>query len=271
MGRSSPKHGNHGACLPLAADMNDTLQSKQDVVLVTGGSRGIGASIVEGCLMAGFAVCFTYTQDEEGASALISKLGVGLNLAALRADVVDSASMEAAFDLADSLGHVRALVNNAGVTGTISNFQDTSLDQIRRVIDINLYGPILASRLAVRRWLPCPAGRSIVNVSSAAATLGSPHEYIPYAATKAGVETLTLGLAKELGPTGIRVNAVSPGVVETSIHSLAGKPDRLESVVGRIPMGRIGQPSEIAEAVTWLISNRASYVTGAVLRVSGGL
>jgi len=245
--------------------------SGDSVVLVTGGSRGIGAAIVRQCLDDGFAVCFTYARDVEAAEQLVGDLDAGRRLAAVRADVTSEADTARAFDAAETLGRVTGLVNNAGITGTIGPFAEISLEQTRRVIDVNLYAPIIASRLAVQRWLPDPTGRCIVSISSVAATLGAPSEYIPYAATKAAVETLTVGLAKELGPTGIRVNAVSPGTVDTAIHAAAGEPDRPERVVSRIPMGRIGQPGEIASAVSWLLSSRASYVTGAVLRVAGGL
>jgi NAD(P)-dependent dehydrogenase (short-subunit alcohol dehydrogenase family) len=245
--------------------------SDASVVLVTGGSRGIGAAIVRQCLEDGYAVCFTYAHDGGAAEQLVTDLDVGPRLAAVRADVTSEADTTRAFDAAESLGRLTGLVTNAGVTGDISPFVAISLEQTRRVIDVNLYAPILASRLAAERWLPDPTGRSIVTISSVAATLGAPHEYIPYAATKAAVETLTVGLAKELGPSGIRVNAVSPGTIDTTIHAAAGEPGRPERVVSRIPLGRIGQPAEIAAAVSWLLSSNASYVSGAVLRVAGGL
>jgi NAD(P)-dependent dehydrogenase (short-subunit alcohol dehydrogenase family) len=175
--------------------------SDDSVVLVTGGSRGIGAAIVRQCLDDGFAVCFTYAHDVGAAEQLVGDLDAGPRLAAVRADVTSEADTARAFDTAESLGRVTGLVNNAGVTGTISAFAEISLEQTRRVIDVNLYAPIIASRLAVQRWLPDPTGRCIVSISSVAATLGAPSEYIPYAATKAAVETLTVGLAKELGPS----------------------------------------------------------------------
>jgi len=240
------------------------------VVIVTGGSRGIGASIVADCLGDGWNVCFTYTTDDAGAGELVRSTPPG-RLLAVRADVTDEQAMEHVFDIAGTLGSVDALVNNAGTTGALGAFHELAVEDVRRVVDVNLVGPILASRLAVQHWASDPAGKCIVNISSVAATLGAPNEYIPYAAAKAGVETLTVGLAKELGPLGIRVNAISPGTTLTSIHALAGDPDRPRRVAERIPLGRPAEPAEISSAVRWLLSNEASYVTGAIVKVAGGL
>lgn len=241
------------------------------VVLVTGGSRGIGAAIVRTCLTAGHRVCFTYGHDEDAAAALVADLDRPGEVASLRADVADETAWEAALDRAEELGRVVALVNNAGVTGPISPFAEVTVESARRVLDVNALGPLLGCRAAVRRWRDDPEGRCIVNVSSVAAGLGAPGEYVPYAAAKAAVETLTVGLAKELGPTGIRVNAVAPGTVLTDIHARAGEPGRPARVAAAVPLRRPGRPEEIADAVAWLLSDRASYVTGSVVRVSGGL
>jgi len=186
---------------------------------------------------------------------------------------MDEAAMERAFEVAASLGRVDAVVNNAGTTGPISDFAHTTTEDIRRVLDVNLLGPLLVNRLAVNRWIATETGpdRSIVNISSVAASLGAPGEYVPYAAAKAGVETMTIGLAKELGPAGIRVNAVSPGTTLTGIHALAGEPDRPARVAAGIPLGRPARPAEISAAVRWLLSREASYVTGAVVKATGGL
>jgi NAD(P)-dependent dehydrogenase (short-subunit alcohol dehydrogenase family) len=240
------------------------------VVIVTGGSRGIGASIVTDCVRDGWTVCFTFTQDEAGAREVMARAPRGRVLA-VRADVTDEQAMERVFDDAASLGLVTALVNNAGSTGPIGEFAAVSIRDVRRVVEVNLVAPIIGSRIAAERWAIAPEGAAIVNVSSIAATSGAPGEYIPYAAAKAGVETLTIGLAKELGPRGIRVNAVSPGTTLTGIHALAGEPGRPARVAARIPLGRPAEPTEISAAVRWLLSPEASYVTGAVLRVAGGL
>lgn len=166
-------------------------------------------------------------------------------------------------------------MNNAGVTGPIGSFRDLDYAVLRRVLDVNVVGTMLCAQEAIRRWerrgiASVPKG-AIVNISSIAATLGAPNEYIHYAASKGAVESFTIGLAKELAPSGIRVNAVSPGTVFTDIHASAGEPNRPARVVSRVPMGRIGEPDEIANAVLWLLSEEASYVTGSNLRVSGGL
>jgi NAD(P)-dependent dehydrogenase (short-subunit alcohol dehydrogenase family) len=245
------------------------------VALGTGGSRGIGAEIVCELARVGTRVCFTYRADDRAANTVVQRTvetGVPYgDVLAVQADVTDEVAMGKAFDLAESLGRLEVLVNNAGSTGRIATFVGGTNDETRRVLEVNLMAPIMVSRLAVRRWLGDGQDRCIVNVSSAAATLGAPGEYIPYAAAKAGVDTLTMGLAKELAPMGVRVNAVSPGTTNTEIHAAAGQPDRAARVAARIPFGRAGEPREVAKAAVWLASQEASYVSGAVLRVAGGL
>lgn len=245
------------------------------MAIVTGGSRGIGAQIVHELVQDGTRVCFTYRSDDTAARAVVRRtVDAGIpqgDVLAVRADVTDEAAMGMVFATAETLGRVEVLVNNAGSTGRIATFAEGDNDEARRVIDVNLMAPILACRLAARRWGDDGCGRCIVNISSAAATLGAPGEYIPYAAAKAGVETLTIGLAKELAPTGVRVNAVSPGTTNTEIHAAAGEPGRASRVAPRIPFGRAGEPLEVAKAAVWLASSEASYVSGAVLRVTGGL
>lgn len=251
--------------------MRRTRPQDGTVALVTGGSRGIGAEIVRQCLAADAAVCFTYSRDGSAADDLIRQLGAPERLRAVRADVTDPVAMEEALDVAESLGRVAWLVNNAGVTGRLGGFEDVTAEEARRVVEVNLLAPLLISQMAIRRWTQDPAGRAIVNVSSIAATTGAPAEYIPYAAAKAGLEALTVGLAKEVAPLGIRVNAVAPGTTATGIHAAAGDPDRPQRVASRVPMGRVAEPHEVADVVSWLLSDKASYVTGAVVRVAGGL
>lgn len=247
-----------------------------DVVVVTGGGRGIGAAIVRSAVSRGYSVCFTYLKDDEAAGRLLSELeGArrdGQTVHAVRGDVADPVFAKAIIGEAEgALGPVTALVNNAGITGRIGPFRDADLATIRRTLDTNVLGTMMLAQEAVRRWADAGVPGRMVNVSSIAASLGAPHEYVHYAASKAAVEAFTVGLAKEVAASGIRINAVAPGTVYTDIHAAAGEPDRPARVVSRVPMGRIGQADEIANAVMWLLSPEASYVTGAVLRVSGGL
>lgn len=179
------------------------------------------------------------------------------------------------FGEAAQLGAVTGLVSNAGLTGHVGDLADTPVELVRRVIDVNLVGVVLCAREAIRamstRRGRGRGGGAIVDVSSAAATLGAPHEYVHYAAAKAGVDALTVGLAKELADDGIRVNAVAPGIVNTEIHAAAGGPGRVDRAVSRIPLGRVAEPEEIAPAIAWLLSLAAAYTTGAVLRIAGGV
>ncbi len=169
------------------------------------------------------------------------------------------------------LGPPTAVVNNAGITGRIGNFATLPLEVLRRTIDVNLLGTMLVAQEAVRRWQAAGIAGRLVNISSIAATLGAPGEYVHYAATKAAVDALTVGLGKEVASSGIRVNAVAPGTAFTDIHAAGGDPDRPARVASRVPMGRIAQPQEIAHAVLWLLSDEASYLTATVVRVSGGV
>jgi NAD(P)-dependent dehydrogenase (short-subunit alcohol dehydrogenase family) len=239
------------------------------VLVVTGGSRGIGAAITRAAVTHGYAVCIGYARDDGAADRLRAELP---GVVPMRADVADPDDVRTLFDAAEAaFGPVTALVNNAGVTGPLGRFRDASVATLRRVLDVNVVGTMLCAQEAVRRWEGRGTAGRMVNVSSRAATLGSPGEYVHYAASKAAVEAFTLGLAKEVAGQGIRVNGVAPGMIHTDIHAAAGDPGRLERVVGRVPMGRIGEPDEIAAAALWLLSDEASYVTGAVLRVGGGL
>jgi NAD(P)-dependent dehydrogenase (short-subunit alcohol dehydrogenase family) len=249
-------------------------EGARPVTIVTGGSRGIGAATVLALARAGHDVAFSYRADRESAERVrAAATDAGRRCLSLRADVTREREVERLFGEAAELGPVTGLVSNAGVTAHIGDLADTPVDVIREVIDVNLVGVVLCARqaarvMSVRRGGP---GGAIVNVSSGAATLGAPHEYVHYAAAKAGVDALTVGLAKELAEDGIRVNAVAPGIVNTDIHAQAGAPDRARQVVSRIPLGRLAEPDEIAPAIVWLLGPEAAYATGAVLRVAGGV
>jgi NAD(P)-dependent dehydrogenase (short-subunit alcohol dehydrogenase family) len=222
----------------------------------------------------GHDVIVGYLQDEAAARRVADDVAAaGGRCLTVRGDVSDDAEVVRLFDAAAELGDVTGLVNNAGLTAHLGDLADTPVAVVRRVVEVNLMGTLWCARRAAQLMSTARGGRggSIVNVSSAAATLGSAHEYVHYAAAKAAVDALTIGLAKELAGEGVRVNAVSPGMVRTGIHAAAGDPDRIERVVPRIPMGRVGEPDDIAPAIAWLLGPEAAYVTGAVLRVAGGL
>lgn len=223
----------------------------RDVLLVTGGGRGIGAAIVRAATSRGHAVCFSYLRDDEAAGRLAADLnGSGRKVHGIRGDIADPAFACTFFDEAERVfGPVTALVNNAGITGRIGAFRDAEPATMRRTLDVNVLGTMLMAQEAIRRWGDAGVPGRMVNISSIAATLGAPHEYVHYAASKAAVEAFTVGLAKEVAPSGTRVNAVAPGTVHTDIHAAAGEPDRPARVVSRVPMGRIGEADEIADAV----------------------
>jgi NAD(P)-dependent dehydrogenase (short-subunit alcohol dehydrogenase family) len=241
------------------------------VTVVTGGSRGIGAETCLRLAADGHDVVIGYVRDADAAEAVAERVRkAGARCVVVQADTSVEADVERLFDTAErELGAVTGLVNNAAVTAPFGRLADAETADLRRVVEVNLLGALLCARRAARLM----GGRgngAIVNVSSAAATLGSPGEYVHYAATKAAVDTLTVGLAKELGPDGVRVNAVAPGVIDTEIHAAMGDPGRAERVGATTPLGRAGRPEEIAAAIAWLLSPEASYTTGTVLRVAGG-
>lgn len=242
-------------------------------LLVTGGSRGIGAAIVRLAANRGWKVCFSFINDRDAAESLCHELGgKGYRTEMFQGDVADEAFPRRFFDHAEAtLGPVLAVVNNAGITGPIGSFKDTSVATMRRTLDVNLMGTMLLSQEAIRRWEATATQGRIVNLSSIAATLGAPGEYVHYAASKAAIDAFTIGLGKEVAASGIRVNAVAPGTAYTDIHAAAGEPDRPSRVVARVPAARIARPEEIAEGVVWLLSDEASYVNATVLRIAGGL
>ena len=243
------------------------------VVIVTGASRGIGAAIALRAARDGYAVAVNYRHDDAAATTVVDRIrSAGGTALAVRADVGDAVAVQAMFDRVDTeLGPVSALVNNAGITGRIGPFMDADPAVIEEVFRINVHGTMHCARAAVAAFRKHTRGGVIVNLSSAATLSGSPGEYVHYAASKAAVEAFTLGLARELATEGIRVCGVSPGSTLTDIHAAAGEPGRPARVAPRIPMQRLGTPEEIAEPVVWLLSDAASYVTGATLRAAGGL
>ncbi len=244
------------------------------VALVTGGARGIGAAISKLAAARGYAVCVNYQSNATAAEAVVAEIaGQGGRAVALQADVSKANEVARLFEETETaLGKVTALVNNAGITGTISRLDEAEIETLQRTLDINVMGVMLCSREAVLRMSHkhAGAGGAIVSISSGAATLGSPNEFVWYAASKGAVDSFTLGLSKEVTGEGIRVNAVSPGLTETELHASGGEPGRAARLAPVVPMGRAAAPEEVANAVLWLLSDEASYVSGAILRCAGG-
>lgn len=245
------------------------------VTVVTGGSRGIGAAVAVRLARAGHRIGIGYERAREAAEETAAAVrAAGSDCVAVQVDTSVEEQVDALFDtVKETLGPITALVNNAGITGPLGRFADTPPAVMRRVVDVNVTGALLCARRAVREMSTRygGSGGAIVNISSGAATTGSPGEYVHYAASKAAVDAMTIGLSKELAAEGIRVNSVQPGMIVTDIHAAMGDPERPWRNPDRVPMRRPGEPEEIAAAVAWLLSPDASYTTGAVLRVAGGL
>lgn len=245
------------------------------VLLVTGGSRGIGAATARLAATRGYDVCIAYREDENAARAVCADIeSLGRTALAVQADVSDESSVRALFDdCLAAFGHIDVLVNNAGMLETQGRFADMDVARWRRVFGVNTFGTMLCCQAAIRHMSTRVggAGGVIVNVSSIAARLGSPGEYVDYAAAKGAVESLTLGLARELAGEGIRVNAVRPGTIDTDIHARGGEPGRVDRVARKVPLGRGGRAGEIAAGILWLASDEASYATATILELGGGL
>ncbi|MCA0326394.1 MAG: SDR family oxidoreductase [Proteobacteria bacterium] len=243
------------------------------VLLVTGGSRGIGAATARLAARHGWTVAVNYSAQSLAADEVVRAIRAGGGTAiSVRADVADEAQVLRMFEHVDAkLGRLTGLVNNAGVVDRAQPLAEHSLARWRRMFDINVIGTLLCAREAVRRMSTAQggAGGSIVNLSSAAARLGAPNEYVDYAAAKAAIDALTIGLAKEVGGQGIRVNAVRPGLIDTDIHASGGRPDRVRELQAGVPIGRGGTADEVAEAIVWLLSEQASYTTMSLMDVSG--
>ena len=249
-------------------------KSTAKVVLITGGSRGIGAACALLAAARGYAVAISYRDNRAAADAVTRSIErAGGRAIAVRADVASEDDVVAMFGAVDAeFGRLDALVNNAGVVAPAQRVADYDVERMRRVFDTNVLGSFLCAREAVRRMSTRHGGTggAVVNISSVAARLGSPNEYVDYAASKGAIDSMTIGLAKEVATEGVRVNAVRPGLILTEIHASGGEPDRVERLRHVVPMQRGGTADEIAAAVLWLISDEASYVTGTLLDVGGG-
>jgi NAD(P)-dependent dehydrogenase (short-subunit alcohol dehydrogenase family) len=243
------------------------------VAIVTGGSRGIGRAVSLILAERGYAVCLSYVSDAVAAQQVVDAITAkGGTALAVKGDVGSEADVIALFKAADGLGRLAALVNNAGVVDLKSDVADMTAARLQRMMATNVVGSFLCAREAVRRMSTKRggAGGAIVNLSSVAARLGGPGQFVDYAASKGAIDSLTIGLAREVAGEGIRVNAVAPGIIATEIHASGGEPDRVERLGPGVPMGRAGTAEEVAAPIVWLLSEEASYTTGAILDIGGG-
>ena len=251
-----------------------TMGTMQPIVLITGGSRGIGAATALAATNAGYAVAVNYAHNSLAADEVVRQIRQqGGTAITVQADVAEEAQVLAMFDKVDAkLGRITGLVNNAGVVDHACRVADMSAERMRRMLNTNVLGSMLCAREAVRRMSTRCGGEggSIVNLSSVAATLGSPGQYVDYAASKGAIDSFTVGLAREVATEGIRVNAVRPGIIDTDIHASGGQPDRAQRLVPQVPMQRPGRAEEVAASIVWLLSAQSSYTTGALLDVAGG-
>ncbi|WP_448651429.1 glucose 1-dehydrogenase [Pseudomonas fluorescens] len=244
------------------------------VILITGGSRGVGAATARLAAARGYDVAISYVSDEAAAHAVAEDVkAAGRRALAIRADSADPEQVAALFAAIDrEFGRIDVLVNNAAILGLQSRLEDLDFARMQRVFAVNAIGPMLCSQHAIKRMSHRYNGQGgvVINISSGAARLGSPNEYVDYAASKGALESFTIGFAKEVARDGIRVNCIRPGHIYTDMHASGGEPGRVDRVRDSIPMGRGGQPEEVARAILWLASDEASFITGTFLDVTGG-
>ncbi|MCB1465080.1 MAG: SDR family oxidoreductase [Nitratireductor sp.] len=246
---------------------------QKGVLVVTGGSRGIGAATAELAARDGWSVVVNYRADEQAAHAVVDRICAdGGKAVAVRGDVADTGNVRRLFAEADALGTIGGLVNNAGIVDRRQRVDEMSPERLERMMRVNVIGSMLCAQEAVRRMSTRHGGNggAIVNLSSVAAVLGAPGQYVDYAVSKGAIDTFTTGLGREVAGEGIRVNAVRPGIIDTEIHASGGEPERVAQMRSVLPMKREGSAGEVAAAIVWLLSEGASYVTGAILDVSGG-
>ncbi len=249
-------------------DVRERRALDRGVCVITGGGRGIGAATARQAASAGWRICLSWLSDREAAESVAEEIG-GV---AVQADVADGDGVRALFSAAEEMGPLTAVVANAGIVATQARLDEMDAERMRRILEVNVLGVMLTAREAVLRMSTRHGGSggSIVTVSSAASRLGSPGEYVDYAASKGAVDSFTVGLAREVAAEGVRVNAVRPGVIETDIHASGGEPGRPARLAPSIPVGRAGRPDEVAAAIIWLLGDESPFTTGAILDVTGG-